>query len=633
MMVSASKILTVSYGTFSCTLEGFEEPFSTMKAIAEYFRDLAADDRYFGAEPPTPDAEMLHRIAEREIQRRVEAKIQTNSVVLRASDASDRLAPAHRDSAPAIQPDATYAAPRRPPAAAPVATPMTSGIDEDLDQDAPAARVAAPSDTFPQDSVAAKLLRIRAAVAQGAAPVAAPAADAAAEAARVEAERLAAEKQAEAARVEAERLAAEEQAEAARIEAERLAAEEQAEAARIEAERLAAEEQAEAARVEAERLAAEEQAEAARVEAERLAAEEQAEDDLDTALRARVLKISQTSPLSMAIDDDADADDEAPETADTTSGDDPLAGSIAKVSQWVGETSLSEQDEADLLKELAEVDLESKSLRADNEDEDEGGAVPGLDRLTQGTETEEAAMSRLMKQANTELAEPESRRRHSAIEHLRAAVAATRADRHAPEAAAQAATQNRMDRFRDDLATAVQPRRPVAGSGDRPTPRRPSLDAGRIAPLVLVSEQRIDANVSPRTVQPVRPRRINTGNLALDDSRDDEVLEQDDTRNILASDTGFADFAARIGATELADLLEAAAVYCAHIEGRESFSRPQVLRKLNELPDHGEISREDGLRSFGKLLREGRITKVRRGQFSVMEGSRYLPEARRIAQG
>jgi hypothetical protein len=623
MMVSASKILTVSYGTFSCTLEGFEEPFSTMKAIAEYFRDLAADDRYFGAEPPTPDAEMLHRIAEREIQRRVEAKIQTNSVVLRASDASDRLAPAHRDSAPAIQPDATYAAPRRPPAAAPVATPMTSGIDEDLDQDAPAARVAAPSDTFPQDSVAAKLLRIRAAVAQGAAPVAAPAADAAAEAARVEAERLAAEKQAEAARVEAERLAAEEQAEAARIEAERLAAEEQAEAARVEAERLAAEEQAEAARVEAERV------EAARAEAER--AEEQAEDDLDTALRARVLKISQTSPLSMAIDDDAD--DEAPETADTTSGDDPLAGSIAKVSQWVGETSLSEQDEADLLKELAEVDLESKSLRADNEDEDEGGAVPGLDRLTQGTETEEAAMSRLMKQANTELAEPESRRRHSAIEHLRAAVAATRADRHAPEAAAQAATQNRMDRFRDDLATAVQPRRPVAGSGDRPTPRRPSLDAGRIAPLVLVSEQRIDANVSPRTVQPVRPRRINTGNLALDDSRDDEVLEQDDTRNILASDTGFADFAARIGATELADLLEAAAVYCAHIEGRESFSRPQVLRKLNELPDHGEISREDGLRSFGKLLREGRITKVRRGQFSVMEGSRYLPEARRIAQG
>ena len=798
-MTGASKIFTVSYGTFSCTLEGFDDPFNTMKAIAEYFRDLAAGDRYFGAEPPTPDAAMLHRIAEREIHRRVEAKIQDNGVILRAGDAAEapttepvaraplldapaplpeagtesvtarlqRIRARHAQAAPiaaatqAIMPDAPVipqktlvdeaytedqhadellasvqgampnsgrAAPQIEPfdqadvmggfadatsdlpealiadrllpdadaplvAAADVhpaehAAIMIEDGDQDLETSAeldyamlagltseqPDAVAAEPASDLPEDQLSAEAEPV--ALMSGTDPVDLPeeiASHVVTGAAEFDdtalLSRLNVVKDVPAATgddlSEADKETADAQSVASWAALGTATGPLPAETADFDdAEDLTLEALPDTPRETD--LAAEADEAPMTIEIDQTAPDEVTDNSADPAptlptepaatlaeaaprARARVIRIRRAAPP------EAETENPDAELAVET----PVQPATAGI--------LSDEAEAALQAELAALEAELGDTLTDAAPEVTRDVAPepaatatASDPTTEprpiNVPAEDEAVSRLMAQAATEMGGEETRRRQSAIAHLKAAVAATEADR-AVSGGRSTQGEERMEPYRDDLDRVVRPRRPQA---EATTPRPPAVPdpAARPTPLVLVSAQRIDQprpaaphpsttdSTAPRVVIPVRPRRPalaqpsaalasapqammqDTDQVGLDD---EDALTPEEAENLFSDATSFQDFADQLGAEALPDLLEAAAVYCAEVLQRPEFSRPLVMRQIAALPGQSQTAREDYLRSFGTLLRQGRITKVKRGMFALTDRSPYLAEARKLA--
>ncbi len=778
-MVHNNKVLTVSYGTFSCTLEGFEDSFGTMKAIAEYFRDLASDDRYFGAEPPQPDADMLARIAQREVARQVEARTSSDGIHLRTAAPDDAPAqPAHQ----------TAPAPSRAAVTATADEPVLA-IQEDAN-DHPQARSLAqdttevdPStvDLFdeelpeldPADDVSAEASAIEAMVepeieatpvtepheheaqaqeeqAHESAPSPAPAVDletiAAISAAVSEAPSSDDHATDEAVAEDVEFFDDEIVAEPVVSSTQKAPAAESiaAKLQRIRAvvsqtadEEFSEDEHAESfvetARAELTQVADDDEEEPeSEIESDEISrvldrldltgeyavaepAEQQQAPVSDSpeqaqtseSLIASVLQDPTAAPETKAQPetDGAEAGDveaaparpkrgirltrrktvkaeatstpkDVPDTAGETRADEPLAepeptipedstatqntpvpakpmrarivkvkraelekamtsGNLEEVTEEDAaeaqdtasqlESSLDAHEEADLLRELAEVEAELLASNQDDEATQPAPEEPAQSEHLKVAETSAPAsapqtpsaqpkaspdsdVSRLMEAAASKLEDPDNATSRETYSHLRAAVAAAEADRSAGDNSVQ---KDEAEAYREDLANVVRPRRP--GSADASKAPRPRSSGSRPAPLKLVAEQRIDPQPQAAS-KPVRPRRIST------------PVEETSAAQAEAFGS-FTDYVRDQGAAELHELLEAAASYLSFVEGRDHFSRPQLMNKVRSV-GHGDFNRENGLRSIGQLLREGKIERSDNGHFSATDVIGFRPPKR-----
>ncbi|MBK5927822.1 hypothetical protein [Rhodobaculum claviforme] len=238
----------------------------------------------------------------------------------------------------------------------------------------------------------------------------------------------------------------------------------------------------------------------------------------------------------------------------------------------------------------------------------------------------EAAVDRLLRRTDDALAGDDARARHRLVGHLKAAVAATRAG-EATGARPPGASAEMVASFRADLASAVAARpgvpRPDAratstGTDDTPSgPGRGSLaatpsDAGAAMP------EPTDAPPAPQRPQ----ERAAAPGAASPDGSDRPGPPR--TTAPLATQTpaeGFADFAARRGVHDLADVLEAAAAFATEVEGLATFTRQHVMQRAATAGFDAQAGREAGLRAFGRLLREERLMRAQRGMFALATGA------------
>jgi hypothetical protein len=752
-MARESKILTVSYGAFACTLEGFDDPFTAMKAVAEYFRDLAAEDRQFGAHPHEIDPALLERLATADESNSAPAQdlsdhAQTTPAegdapdldVTEGSDPAQDIPPeAEADPQPAVQeaiPEGVAArlARLRQMLSAPAVTEAPDTTLDDIGDAALADALAeaSPEDAFDAGSAGADLDdpapqdlhdHLKSLLHDPEQPTEAVAADPAGSdgpdtqsdedaALAGMISHAASLPVAEAASDPVDNLIPDPLQDDAETDgfdatAEDLAPPQDTLSAPVwdpaplsEAEpSVLAGWQDDPADTYADLEATAELPEPG-TSAEWTPAQSGDEDEA-TALPGEDPMLSAFAE-GFADDDLPENLPDSPETLAEALRDDPLPESSTDAADISDQASARPNPGG---KAARSRRVTSRIVRIHPDDGDDLPVAvqpPSQPAAPAASDASEDEVARLMRHADDEMSDVENRRRLESLAHLKAAVAATEAERavtgetiHTPDA--------RLDRYRDDLAQVVQPDDGMADDAlTDPADTIPTFDAdsGTIRagafgppPLVLVSEQRIDrlplatgadtppaaASLSPaqpappratppaaqppaaqppaaqpRSTQPAAPLRtgrltgmIGVGAALASPVAPDEKLvlpkpshgapvehdDEDDTEEDLTEmdEAGLASFAKRVGVTSMAEMLEAAAAYATCIEKRSQFTRPQLMRRLIASAAGRPVSREDGLRSFGMLLRTGRIEKVGRGHYRLSDTSPYLAEARRQA--
>ena len=191
---------------------------------------------------------------------------------------------------------------------------------------------------------------------------------------------------------------------------------------------------------------------------------------------------------------------------------------------------------------------------------------------------EQQDVSRLLQQTDQKMAHPGQSRRRNALAHLRAAVAANRAEH--PTSTLKTETL-KMSKSSTLAAQASLPQEDVEGKTN---------DDPMLKPLRLVENQRVD-----------------TRNAIAEETAENSTVQ---------TPIDFATYAHRVQATTLEAQIEAAASYLSLVLKRDSFARRNVfaqVREVDKKPFHRRIS----IAIFNSLIERGIVINLENGRYEI----------------
>jgi len=600
-MEVSNRVLTVSYGTFSCSLEGFDDPLSVLQKVTEYFQKLSSEDRYFGSEPQVPDTSKIHRIAEAANPNKIEAKVHDNGVVLRQKSGAD---PADLDLTPAAVVSAAEVEPansnkgdgsgkkkkkKRRHKNRNKGQPVTPGVFRSRRHDALEDSAPEQTDDASQVSVEETLAKIKQTV----------------ESAEDEIDRDAADNAVSTLRLTTESLDPAPQDEA-------IASTEPSETDDVAAD-------------ESEPVTGDEITADAGPGTQEIAP---VDEVVAVQANSEIVEDGSGEANSMPSPQEDEQPEEDPDLQEVAAANTPHLGPHELRQQQKQQSSLSADDEAELAEALESVQADDAEVESRRENRRKRSEAL---RSTSDLDREDEALDRLLETTNSQMDGPERQRRSNALDQLKAAVVATEAEKTlsgtdiSGDLAEESRDDDELAAYREDLQRAQRKSRRMARKAAQNTGSAP---VAAPTPLILVSEQRIDEpenEEQPKIAAELHEVTETEGNLALkpEPHTHDESPENGIPASAFRESSSFREFADQIGAVNLQDMLEAAAAYTSIVEGRPRFSRAQVMSKLAKVSTADAFSKEAGLRSFGKLLREGKILRVQDGQFAISKSSRF----------